>query len=92
MLYASRLRELLYEGSKKGSFKNKGVWSSGMILALGDGLVNQAEPSLWEALGSNPSSPLSFFLFPFFQGNDFVSFLEICREAFTCDQKKQVTL
>ena len=38
-----------------------GVWSSGMILALGDDLAHQIDnTNMREALGSIPSSPLFF--------------------------------
>ena len=44
---------------------NTGVWSSGMILALGDIRVHlvEVDTSMREALGSIPSSPLLFIAF-----------------------------
>ena len=47
---------------RRTNLSRTGVWSSGMILALGDVPVHWDDTSMREALGSIPSSPLFFKL------------------------------
>ena len=79
LAYKEYILEFIIECSRSElRYKRKvmGVWSSGMILALGDNRVNSVGigTSMREALGSIPSSPL-FILFTRFKNDGGRKFL-----------------